>query len=87
MKNASRLLYIVSAIFTVGFLYETVRTVLSYDVTMSAPLYLYILSYCVFYLLPAMGTFIVGRLLAKRSGGDDAIHKVQYKKLKKRNYR
>ena len=86
MRNASRLLYIVCGIFAAGFVFETFRTVLDYNETYSAPLRLYVLTYIVFYLIPAATAFIVARLLAKHAGNEGGVEKVNFKRLRKKNY-
>ena len=87
MKNASRLLYIVSAVFAAGFIYETVHTATAYNSSFEAPLGMYILAYSVFYLLPFVICLIAAILLARHAGQEDGVQKVRFKRLKKKNYR
>ena len=62
MKNAGKLLMLLAGIFTVGFLYET-ASVLINGTQSSDPVFMYIISYGIGFLLPALISFLVGRKL------------------------
>lgn len=87
MKNASRLLYIVSALFAGGFLAECGRLLVRYDASYPMPEHAYLLSYALIYLVPALLFFLLARLAAKKAEGEQGMKKVRFGKLGKKGYR
>ena len=91
MKNASRLLYLVSGIFAFGFLYESVRLLTTYDAGRPAPMGMYLLAYLLFYLLPSVLFLILavalGRKAEREEKGPVDLSRMKYRKTNRKNYK
>ena len=68
-KNIYKLLYIASALLTLGFVIHTVVDACRYDsMATSLPFYAFVIVYAVEYLVPGLIVFIAGLICKKKFG-------------------
>lgn len=64
-NNISKFLYFISILLIIGFIIFIVLDYLKYDVSNSAPFYIFIIIRVIEFLLPSLICFIIGNRLKK----------------------